>query len=63
VHSNGRRLEAAFSGFASLEDASQLVNRLRAVKSAEELAYVREAGRLCDLADAAAIVAATATRC
>ncbi|MCA3564621.1 MAG: aminopeptidase P family protein [Methylocystis sp.] len=60
VHSNGRRLEAAFSGFASLEDASQLVNRLRAVKSAEELAYVREAGRLCDLADAAAIEATRA---
>ncbi len=55
VHSNGRKLEAAFDGFATLVDASQVVNRLRAVKSAEEIAYVREAGRLSDLADQAAI--------
>jgi len=60
VHSNGRKLESAFAGFATLEDASQLVNRLRVVKSAEELAYVREAGRLCDIADAAAIEATRA---
>jgi Xaa-Pro dipeptidase len=60
VHSNGRRLEAAFTGFATLEDASQLVNQLRVVKSTEELAYVREAGRLCDIADAAAIAATRA---
>jgi Xaa-Pro dipeptidase len=60
VHSNGRKLEAAFAGFAALEDASQIVNRLRAVKSAEELAYVREAGRLCNIADAAAIEATRA---
>ncbi len=57
VHSNGRKLEAAFDGFALLVDTSQIVNRLRAVKSAEELAFVREAGRLSDLADAAAIEA------
>jgi len=57
VHSNGRKLEAAFDGFAALVDASQIVNGLRAVKSPEELAFVREAGRLCDLADAAAIEA------
>jgi len=57
VHSNGRRLEAAFDGFANLVDASQVVNRLRAVKSSEELAHVREAGRLCDIADRAAIEA------
>ena len=55
VHSNGRKLEAAFDGFATLVDSSQIVNRLRAVKSAEEIAYVREAGRLSDLADQAAI--------
>jgi Xaa-Pro dipeptidase len=55
VHSNGRRLEAAFDGFADLVDASQVVNGLRVVKSAEELVYVREAGRLCDIADRAAI--------
>jgi Xaa-Pro dipeptidase len=57
VHSNGRKLEAAFSGFAQLGDASSIVNHLRAVKSAEELACVREAGRLCDKADRAAIEA------
>src|SRR5215212_10016571 len=33
VASNGRRLDAAFAGFAALEDASRLVTRLRAVKS------------------------------
>jgi Xaa-Pro dipeptidase len=55
VHSNGRKLEAAFAGFATLLDASQLTNHLRAVKSAEELVHVREAGRLCDIADRAAI--------
>ncbi len=60
VHSNGRRLEAAFKGFADLVDASQIVNRLRVVKSAEELVQVREAGRLCDIADRAAIAATRA---
>jgi Xaa-Pro dipeptidase len=55
VHSNGRKLESAFEDFATLADASQLVNGLRAMKSREELAYVREAGRLCDIADRAAI--------
>lgn len=55
VHANGRKLEAAFADFATLEDASTLLTRLRAVKSAEELAYVREAARLSDRADAAAI--------
>jgi Xaa-Pro dipeptidase len=55
VHSNGRKLEFAFEDFAPLADASQLVNGLRAMKSREELAYVREAGRLCDIADRAAI--------
>jgi Xaa-Pro dipeptidase len=57
VHSNGRKLEAAFAGFATLIDCSTIVTHLRAVKSLEEIAYVREAARLCDLADAAAIEA------
>ncbi len=57
VHSNGRKLDGAFTGFAELVDASQTINRLRAVKSDAELAYVREAGRLCDIADRAAIAA------
>ena len=51
---NGQRLAAAFDGFAYLEDASDLVTRLRAVKSSAELAYVREAAKLADAALAAA---------
>src|SRR3546814_8463474 len=39
---NGKRLEAALAGFCSLADASGLVSRLRAVKSAAEIAYVRQ---------------------
>lgn len=55
VASNGFKLNAAFSGFADLVDASSLVNRLRAVKSPEEIAHVRKAAQLSDAADAAAI--------
>ncbi len=55
VAANGRRLDAAFAGHADLVDASGLVTRLRAVKSAEELAYVRQAAALSDKADAAAL--------
>src|SRR5215212_8808143 len=55
VASNGKKLDAAFEGFATLEDASTLVTRLRVVKSEEELAYVRKAGALADQADAAAL--------
>ena len=47
---NGMRLQAAFDGFADLQDASDLVSRLRLVKSPQEIAYVREAARLADLA-------------
>lgn len=60
VHANGRKLEAAFDGFATLVDTSTLVTALRAVKSAEEIVYVREAARLSDLADRAAIEATRA---
>ncbi|MBL8590981.1 MAG: aminopeptidase P family protein [Methylobacteriaceae bacterium] len=56
---HGRRLEAALAGRCDLVDASRLVARLRVTKSAEEIACVRAAARLSDLADAAAI---TATR-
>jgi len=55
VASNGKRLEAAFSGFADLEDASTLVTRLRVVKSPAEIEYVRKAGALADRADEAAL--------
>ncbi|MBS7545787.1 M24 family metallopeptidase [Ancylobacter oerskovii] len=43
---NGRKLDAAFEGFAALSDASGLVDYLRAVKSEEEIFYVRKAGQL-----------------
>lgn len=55
THFNGRRLEATMQGFATLVDASRMVPFLRVTKSAEEIACVREAARLSDLADKAAI--------
>lgn len=60
THFNGRRLEAAFAGRVQLVDASGLVPPLRATKSAEELVFIREAARLSDLADRAAIEATAA---
>lgn len=45
---NGRRLDAALDGFASLVDASDLVTRLRVRKSPAEIAYVRRAAELAD---------------
>ena len=53
--SRGRQLDAALAGKAELVDASRLIPRLRCTKSAQEIAYVREAARLSDLADQAAI--------
>ena len=47
---NGMRLQAAFDGFATLVDASDLVSRQRLVKSPAELVYVRKAAELADLA-------------
>ncbi len=47
---NGKRLEAALEGFCTLVDASELVSRLRAVKSEAEIAYVRCAAGLADRA-------------
>jgi len=47
---NGQMLTQALAGFATLVDASDLVSRLRLVKSPAEIAYVRRAA---DLADAA----------
>lgn len=54
-HFHGKRLDAAFDGVAELVDVSTLVTRLRSVKSDAEIAYVREAARLSDLADKAAL--------
>jgi Xaa-Pro dipeptidase len=50
THANGRKLEAALDGFCALDDASDLVSRLRVVKSPAELAYVRKAAELADAA-------------
>lgn len=52
---NGKRLDAAFDGIATLIDASRLVDRLRAVKSAAEILYVRQAGKLALAAREAAL--------
>ena len=45
---NWRRVEAAFEGFARLEDASGLVSDLRLIKSPAELEFVRRAAELAD---------------
>lgn len=56
---NGQRLAAALDGFCTMADASDLVSRLRLVKSAAETAYVRQAAELADAAydQAAALTA------
>jgi len=56
---NGQRLAAALDGFCTLGDASDLISRLRLVKSSAELAYVRRAA---ELGDAALAAAEAATR-
>ena len=52
---SGRRLAAALDGFSELLDASELVSRLRAIKSAAEIEYVRKAADLADAALAEAV--------
>ena len=52
---NWRRVETALDGFCTLEDASDLISRLRLVKSAAEIEYVRRAAELADDALDAAI--------
>jgi Xaa-Pro dipeptidase len=47
---NGKLLESALAAFCDLEDASDLVSRLRVVKSPAELVYVRKAAELADQA-------------
>jgi Xaa-Pro dipeptidase len=57
---NGKRLDAAMAGLATLDDASDLVTRQRLVKSPAEIAYVRRAAELADAAwDAASVTAGT----
>ena len=46
---NLKRVEVALDGFCELVEASDLVTRLRMVKSPAEIEYVREAARLADL--------------
>ncbi|MEM9472364.1 MAG: aminopeptidase P family N-terminal domain-containing protein, partial [Pseudomonadota bacterium] len=60
VHSNGLAVDAALGGWCKLQDASRLVDAIRAVKSEAELKYVRKAGRLGDAALKAAIEATRA---
>ena len=57
---NGKRLEAALEGFATLRDASLLVSRHRVVKSPAEIAFARRAGELADDAYDAAVETAGA---
>jgi len=45
-----RKLSAALQDFCHLEDASDLVTRLRYVKSAAEIAYIRKAAEMADAA-------------
>jgi Xaa-Pro dipeptidase len=46
---NHKRVEAALDDFCELEEASDIVTRLRAIKSPAEIEYVREAARLADV--------------
>ncbi len=57
---NGQAVDARLKSFAALEDASELVNNLRVIKSEAELEYVRKAGQLSDDALDAAIKATKA---
>lgn len=59
---NGKRLDAAFDGFCTLIDKSELISHLRVVKSAAEIAYLRRAAELADdaLKEATALVVAGA---
>jgi len=45
---NGQRLSAALNGFCVLEDASELISRVRVIKSPAEIEFVRRAGKLTD---------------
>lgn len=55
THANGKAVDVAMKRFCRLSDASDLITRLRMVKSDAELAYVRKAGRLGDAALKAAV--------
>jgi Xaa-Pro dipeptidase len=50
THFNGKAVDHALSDFCTLVEATNLVDRIRVVKSDAELKYVRKAGKLADLA-------------
>ena len=54
---NGKALDRGLDGFCTMQDASDIINAIRAIKSEAELAYVRRAGELGDAALTAAIEA------
>ncbi len=48
THYNGQLVDAVFDGVATLTEASDLISLLRRSKSAQEIAYHREAAKLSD---------------
>jgi Xaa-Pro dipeptidase len=50
THFNGKVVDAALDGFCTLVESTNLVDRLRLIKSPAELKYVRKAGKLGDAA-------------
>ena len=55
THANGLEVDAALKRFCNLTDASDLVNRIRVIKSDAELKFIRKAGKLGDAALSAAV--------
>lgn len=55
---NGRRVDAALEGFATLADAGHVIRTLRVIKSASEIAVIRRAAALADAATVAMRAAA-----
>jgi Xaa-Pro dipeptidase len=47
---NWRQVEKVLEGFCTLADASDLITKLRAIKTSAEIAYVRQAAELADAA-------------
>ncbi len=47
---NALKLNKALENYCSIEDESELINKLRVIKSKEEIAYVRKAANLADKA-------------
>lgn len=60
THFNGKAVDEALKGFCTLTEATNLIDRLRVVKSDAELKFVRKAGKLGDLALEAGIEATRA---